>query len=367
MRKLCIALVSLTAIAADAQWSTNWPAWSFPREQNDQLRQCYSAVVERCTVAGVAAPSAPAWYRLNRTTVVNLKSKSKELLPYFVRSDLTTEGDFVEYYWNLPAPAYNDDVPCFTVTGLLSTCKLPTNYFDYTPYRGLSGNTNSGETNATTAQGGTTYPEGRTCWYTSDYGIDQMTSVVSRLFWTRKDAACSVYEYRHGDPGGSVFATVLALAKTYWSDSPFTTSDGGWAQILSYGIRVLNHSYNADYDIAKSTHSYRWTVSSIPTNYAHEVQMYQWAQPSVYAGCTNIVFNDWGLGFSDQCLTLRTNWLGSASAYTNEITTNVVINVDPVDPGDVPDVETFSSVGMNVGYNAKCLINWAVTNGFRYK
>lgn len=176
MRNTIITIVMLIAAAAQAQWTNVWPAWNYPREQNEQIRQCYSAAVERCAAVNTNNPTAPTWYRLNRTILVNLKTKLKAIIPTYTTNETVNA---------------NGDVSFLSATGLCVLLTIPTNYFDYTPYRGISGlggNTNDttvgrpyGYTNASTVAGGPYLPAGRATWYDTDYGIDPIRLVVNML------------------------------------------------------------------------------------------------------------------------------------------------------------------------------------------
>jgi hypothetical protein len=102
----------------------------------------------------------------------------------WVRMDAVTNP----VYWLTASNA----LPVYTSTAqVLRECGLPTNFFDYTPWRdlsGIGGFTNDltvgrphGMTNQYTAAGGTNFPAGRSRWYTTDYGIDGCKAFLDRL------------------------------------------------------------------------------------------------------------------------------------------------------------------------------------------
>ena len=69
--KLTLATLFLAPciLLADG-WSEVWPSQANPRQGYRHLSECYTAVVERCTATSNALPTAPAWYRSNRTILV---------------------------------------------------------------------------------------------------------------------------------------------------------------------------------------------------------------------------------------------------------------------------------------------------------
>jgi hypothetical protein len=183
-------LASCSASIADG-WATNaWPSQQYPRQGKTQVSQVWSATVERCQAAGVSLPSSPTWYRSTRTTVTDLKIKLKTAIPSYIDiRNSGTNNTFTNYFLSVATNARS--LPSWSVDGILSYCKMPTNWFSYTPYRGLSGlggNTNDvtvafpyGETNASTASGGTNFPAGRNVWYSTDYGYSSITGMLGML------------------------------------------------------------------------------------------------------------------------------------------------------------------------------------------
>lgn len=107
------------------------------------------------------------------------------------------DGGYWAYYDVDEASLTNGyyEYPLMAVSQLCSIAKLPTNYFNYTPWRCLNGLgpfTNDGSvghaygwTNATTATGGTNFSAGRSTWYTTDYGWDGIKAVIPYLISTR--------------------------------------------------------------------------------------------------------------------------------------------------------------------------------------
>lgn len=196
-------LILLIAGTVYGQWDTNaWPAYMHPRSQKSQYTQCWTALTERAVAAydhTNSYPVAPAWYRFQRGNLIELKKGFRRLLGEetgtgthnlpvggrrWVNKGTATSG-------LLASVRETGQIFAFTKQALCAYAKRPTNYFDYTPYRGLDGVgpfTNDvsvghphGWTNEYTAAGGANYPEGRSCWYTTDYGIDGIRDMVTNL------------------------------------------------------------------------------------------------------------------------------------------------------------------------------------------
>lgn len=172
---------------AEAEQNTNvWPSWDNPRLLLTQLNECYTGLVERYTVCGlnITNVTLPATNRPNKATLEAYKDEIQTIIPYF---------------WDTNAPISNaTSITYLSVTGLISSLKLPTNYFAWTPDRGMSGTggyTNDttvghayGFTNEYTVAAGTNFPGSRTNWYTTDYGIQPIRDILERLQYTTANA-----------------------------------------------------------------------------------------------------------------------------------------------------------------------------------
>ena len=185
MRKLLIA-ISLCASVAYGQWTNSvWPAWDVQRAGKVQAENVYEALRERDWASQNAATiDALAWYRSQRTMLVAWKTDLKAIAnqAVWVSTNTTIAGA--------------TNIPTITLAQIYNECSLPTNYFDYTPWRCLNGNgpfatdTNvvgrgHGWTNATTAAGGTNFSGTRATWYTTDYGWQGMYDILNKLVLTK--------------------------------------------------------------------------------------------------------------------------------------------------------------------------------------
>jgi len=211
-------------VSAVAGWGADlWPAWDYQRKGKLQGQECWSGTVERCDVAGISYPATQTWYRLQRTNLQNLKDKVEELVPYFVDTNEVDAGatSFAGWFQTLQAGSYPTDFPMLTISGVCTHVGIPTNYFDYTPWRCLNGRGPfttgvdyaaighpHGWTNATTADGGSiSLPAGRTNWYTTDYGWEGLKAAINLLRYSRTNATAvastnSTHGYYNGEGWG---------------------------------------------------------------------------------------------------------------------------------------------------------------------
>jgi hypothetical protein len=201
--KLFIIVYCGLICAAAGQWATNgvWPSYEYPRQSRAQFADVYSAAVERCYAAGISI-AGPKWYRSQYDNLTNVKARLKAAIPYYI----VTNGQDGDLSYDIATNGLRH----YTVTGILTSAKMPTNFLDYTPWSNLSGVgplTNSGYawgngwTNEYTVAGGTNFPAGRDEWYTSDYGVMWITNIFPPLVWANAELA-SVTRYQYGTYNG---------------------------------------------------------------------------------------------------------------------------------------------------------------------
>lgn len=254
-----------------AAWSTNaWPAYAHIRAGASNIQELYNATAERyqsgsnffkyAIGAPSPAPTAPTWYRLNRSLLVNYKSATKRML------DLDKNGA-PAYYWvdvvthsNGLAGVGTNSITKLLPVRLAEICRIPTNYLDYTPWRCLGGAgpfTNDttvghghGWTNATTAAGGTNFPAGRSTWYTTDYGYEGMRLILNQmvaywrepgayLSWIRPDARNDYVEAWGSITGtGATYSAAASDFESRWNDGWVTQTVGNtWLSVYKIFLR----------------------------------------------------------------------------------------------------------------------------------
>lgn len=192
----CLIIVTLVATSAYGQWDANaWPAKDHPRAGKIHAMNCYSAIVERCHAVNITIPSSPVFYRSQRGNISTFKTKFKQIIPLFCDSRYITNGVITSWLNSKTNyPQYLNTGFSYSVVSFCEMSNLPTNFFDYTPYRGLDGIgpfTNDstvgnahGWTNEYTVKGGDFFPPGRSTWYTTDYGWDMLKNALSNLQYT---------------------------------------------------------------------------------------------------------------------------------------------------------------------------------------
>ena len=244
----CVIL--LFAGVAYGQYDTNaWPAYLHPRAGKTHAENCYSGLLERADsywTAGFSdrTSSAPTWYRSQKGNIEKQKALFKNYVAsfgYWIIPTNTMPVILAKLNAKTNAPLDDTVYSLATTTAVawLEYCKMPTNFLDYTPYRGLDGVgpfTNDttvghphGWTNAYTLAGGTNYPAGRTNWYTTDYGWDGLKHLTTNLI------------VRVGLPDGLV-ARNWSVTGWYWPGG--TSPDTDWSVVesafLSYNVQTNN-------------------------------------------------------------------------------------------------------------------------------
>jgi len=197
---------------------------------------------------GTNAPGSTGtnfWYRTSwngaapfqgfgpRDSIVDLKG---ELLTHVVTS-------YIDYTQTNSSGVFAADdltnFPAFTEVSICAVAELPTNFFNFTPYRGLNGAgpfTNDtttpaphGWTNSTTAAGGTNFPAARTnaIWYTTDYGWQGLKTLIDTCIWIAHEPRAG-REVVRNYPAQDFFdscATELINATNDWVDTATTSTN----------------------------------------------------------------------------------------------------------------------------------------------
>lgn len=254
--KCLIWVVSLVVSrSAFGQWDTNsWPAYLHSRGGYLQCSNVFAAVNERCDAVNISRPTAPSWYRSQRSNLQTFKTKTKAIITSY-HNNSRYSGPFMEYLNSMSnAPSWSDDYD-HSLSSLCAVAKIPTNFFDYTPYRGLDGVgpfTNDptvghphGWTNEYTVAGGPDFPSGRTNWYTTDYGFDAMRRAITNLQKTSEGYLA--YNYRAYSSTGTAQNADLDTAKAEAKAAFGYFGIGGALEGNYSTLRKTSGDFYADY------------------------------------------------------------------------------------------------------------------------
>ena len=376
--KLTLATLFLAPciLLADG-WSEVWPSQANPRQGYRQLSECYSSTVERCSAAGTTLPSAPTWYRSNRGVLIDCKTRLASAIPLFLDTNLLASATPLANAYFTNRPGVSTTFAFCSVTGLLVSCSLPTNYFTYTPYRSLTGlgaGTNDtsttyphGFTNAFTALGGTNWPGSQTNWYSTDYGYAKLPDILNALRWTVGNASGSTvaqYEGTTNNTAGwtdAVWQQLKTDASNQWAASTSTNvgwtasscANGGWIQLPAW------------MEARSVSQTWKIQTTGLATALAHRVEHYAYTTNAPqYQGVTP-TFDSFGEGWVNgqykylSLSTAQTNaTIDSSLGGSASIQTNWAAR-----PANPPSI-----TGIGYRHSAyKALVLWDVVGGFTFK
>jgi hypothetical protein len=369
------------------------------------------------------APDAPAWYRSNRGNLISLKYWLGVCLDgsghsrYLDAARLT--ADPAQMLNNTGCLNWSNAVHSRATA--LAAARMPTNWFDYTPYRGLTGlggftndptATPHGWTNEYTVAGGTNFPSGRSTWYTTDYGWSRMTNLLGVLTVTTPHEVYYSIPYPGWidvvlqEPASYGFGQDLNLSYTSapatWAtakslaDASYPTNWGGygpqhpactWGQAdnqyagLYYdGYRASAHCQDWKYKLHHPTTT-RLIGADTPTNMFPEIEVFEYSrQPYIGLTPTNqtIEYSAYGTVLAETNYVLVLSFV--PGSYTN--TTSPAIEPDNpttswcLAPSMPSNGLAETAKGFRLGYDyvvssenwrpSLGIWRWARSGGFRY-
>ena len=336
--------------------------------------QIYSALVERCSITDHSPPAAPSFWRPARSEVILYKTTLKTLLHPNNWRDAWTDtgrtnasGNFEGEFEDHPVFAFRRP-PVLTWSNACIRANLPTNFFDYTPWRCLSGlgkYTNDatvghpyGYTNSYTAGGGTNFPGSRTNWYTTDYGFQGLKDVIDLLKWSAHEAGVADYtNLTYYTRTSNDWAGLRAHAIAYHGDPTNWWHGGGNNTRMSLEFKPSGTNYNVT---MVGTYNRRVTfdLTDIYTNASHDADCY-------------VEWHDGGETYHDFLGTapVQTNFYISESfgesTATGRVTsfnmTNIAYHLPAVAPTSKVEWQQWSTAD-----EVYFVLGWDGTNGIDY-
>ena len=264
-RLYIVCAVLLAGSSARAQWDTNaWPSYEHRRAGNSQLQDLFDAVTERNAALTtwdqqwVPSFSAPSFWRFERSKLIEYKDAIEDLCELYIRTNEFSSGVYTNYCGPLTG------FPMYDAESILSAACLPTNWFDYTPWRCLGGAgpfTNDttvgrgyGWTNEHTEAGGNNFPGSRSTWYTTDYGLEGARSVLALMTVTESYGGFGFYTTATNTHGTNILMSGQA---TVFGEG------GSWTDAIDAVEDEWNNNWTADTGkVINSSYPYRAGASS---------------------------------------------------------------------------------------------------------
>jgi hypothetical protein len=310
---------------------------------------------------------------------------------------VSTINGYTENPYASVSDAVENNSNIWNKVDFLLYCKLPTNFFEYTPYRGLDGvgpftNDTSvghphGWTNSYTLSGGNDFPDGRSAWYTTDYGWDGIRCVVTNLSKRQVRVLGAYWNQSYG------FSALYARSTNSFAEAR-SRAESGLTNYTSVGFNwFAGKSYYSEYQqyyasISMPTMSYSL---QLPTNGPEPIAtgiFRTWPIITEQSGYSGRVFGYDGtqLGYNNRGS--WTNELGFDTVWGWQSETNVInsgnfnmvwsiggTNQIPEAPSADPASGNSVNKGVGLRYSdafvdyqsAMMILDYSGENGFKYK